>query len=152
MEKIKAAIKIGKEIRKDIRKARHTQRMNELKEKLWYDLKKMKKGFQPDNTKIRDKRGRVVPSTKKTETIATYLEETQWGDNKKTGEISTELLFEETAKIRTGKFTLDELRNASNTCVVLPKHRQTCRRSQCFRFFIRVRLLARHEPSAQIKV
>ena len=62
-------------------------------------LKNIKKGFQPNNTKIRDKRGKVVPSTKKAETIATYLEETQWGDNKKAGTTSSELLFEETAKI-----------------------------------------------------
>ena len=34
---------MGKEIRKDIRKARHNQRINELKEKLWYDIKKHKK-------------------------------------------------------------------------------------------------------------
>ena len=36
----KAAIQMGKEIRKDIRKARHAQRINELREKLWYDIKK----------------------------------------------------------------------------------------------------------------
>ena len=43
--KFKGAIKLGKEIRKDIKKARHSQRIDELKEKLWYDIKNIKKGF-----------------------------------------------------------------------------------------------------------
>ena len=73
MRKIKDAIKLTKEIKKDIRKARNEQRLEELKEKLWFDIKNIKKEFQLNNTKIRDNKGKPVPSNKKSETLAEYF-------------------------------------------------------------------------------
>ena len=56
---------MGTQIRKDIKKAREKQRLEELKEKLWIDIKHIRKGYQLNNTKIRNAEGKVVPSTKK---------------------------------------------------------------------------------------
>ena len=50
------------------------------------DIENIRKGFQPNHTKIRDKNGKAVPSSTKAETIAKYLKEEQWGRNRKDGE------------------------------------------------------------------
>ena len=82
-KKFREAIKLTKEIRKDIRKARNGQKVEELKEKLWLDIKNVKKGYQLNNTKIRDENDKPVPSNKKSETLANYFAKKQWGQNKK---------------------------------------------------------------------
>ena len=43
--KFREAIKLTKEIRKDIRRARNEQKIEELKENLWLDIKSIKKGI-----------------------------------------------------------------------------------------------------------
>ena len=78
--------KVAEEVKKETASTKQ-----ELKEKLWYDMKKIKKGFQPNNTKIRDKEGKPVPSTKKAETLADYFEKIQWGNNKKLGKTKTKI-------------------------------------------------------------
>ena len=84
-KKYKATITLGKEIKKDIRTAREAQRIEELKDKLWYDIQNIKKGFQPSNIKIRDKEGKPVPSTRKAETIAEFLEKNTMGKYHESG-------------------------------------------------------------------
>ena len=61
-------------IKKDIKKDRTEQRINNLKEKLWYDITRLRKGFLPNHSKIRNEHNIIVPSNKKAATIADYLE------------------------------------------------------------------------------
>ena len=53
-----------------------------------------------------------VPSNKKSETLAEYFATKQWGQNKKEGTTATELLFDTMAKMKIGKFTLEEFEKA----------------------------------------
>ena len=111
-KRFKEAIKMGKEIKKDIRKARNEKRMEELKEKLWFDIKNIKKGFQANNTKIRDKNDKPVPSNRKAETLAEHFKNKQWGDNRKKGETANQLLFDTIAEVDIDNFTMKEFENA----------------------------------------
>ena len=86
--------------------------MEELKEKLWFDIKNIKKGFQANNTKIRDKNNKPVPSNKKAENLAEHFKNKQWGENKKAGETADRLLFETMAEVNTDNFTMKEFENA----------------------------------------
>ena len=86
--------------------------MEELKEKLWFDIKNIKKGFQANSTKIRDSNNKPVPSNKKAETLADYFQKVQWGDNKKIGKTAEDFLFETMADVNIEKFTMKEFENA----------------------------------------
>ena len=92
------------EIKQDIKKDRTEQKINNLKEKLWYDITRLRKGFLPNHSKIRNEHNVIVPSNKKAATIADYLEKKQWGNNQSKGTISQDKLFDTQANINLHPF------------------------------------------------
>ena len=86
-------------IRRAIRKERLENNIRHLEEELWYDIKKAKRGFVPNHTKLA-KESKVIRSVERPEVLADYFENIQWAiDNEREQRVNSYRFFSECADI-----------------------------------------------------
>ena len=81
-----------------------------MEEELWFDIKKAKRGFVPNHSKMSNTKNEVIKSNEKPNRLADYFEKTQWAiDENRDKTVPTRKLFDTCAEFKTTKFQIEEL-------------------------------------------
>ncbi|MCS5642106.1 MAG: reverse transcriptase family protein, partial [Dehalococcoidia bacterium] len=112
---------LHKKVRNAVRADKRKYWAELLNNEDWKEVKQTKKGFMPKYTRLKHENGVVATSEERPDILADYFEKVQWGkvkscdtrrlhDNVK--EFRTNKLFEETADIKTGDYSMKEIKTA----------------------------------------
>ena len=100
---------ITKAIKKMAAQKRAQKQLAEFQDLNWEPVKRMRKGYIPKHTKIRNRRGEIVNDRIRAETFADYYENEHWAINNNDYQVKRDLLHETHEDINTQPIDLEEL-------------------------------------------